>query len=293
MQLPKFHETFIPILKVLVDEDEIYNKDLKKKVYKKFYSNIPENLLQQKTKSGINILEDRIGWGYSYLKMGKFVIYPKRGFIKITKKGREIAKKGNFTIFDLKNDAEFQNYQNNKLQTSDKKDNDILDESPLELIENGISNIETQTKIELLERLKDSDPYFFEKIVLKLLEKMGYGEFFETSKSKDGGIDGIINEDKLGLEKIYIQAKRYTENKVRELDIRNFIGAMSGDTKKGVFITTSTFDNLAIQKANNAHHKIILIDGSKLVDLMYEYNVGIQVKTTYEIKELDNDFFEE
>ena len=105
---------------------------------------------------------------------------------------------------------------------------------------------------------------------------MGYGDFVETSKTGDGGIDGIINEDKLGLDKIYIQAKRYGENKVREKDIRNFIGAMSGDTQKGVFVTTSSFDIKAEKKAGDAHHKIILIDGLKLVDLMHQYNVGVQ-----------------
>ena len=103
----------------------------------------------------------------------------------------------------------------------------------------------------------------------------------------------IINEDKLGLEIIYTQAKRYNEAKVREKDIRNFIGAMSGDTRKGVFITTSTFDESAIIKAKEAHHSIILIDGNKLVDLMHQYNVGVQVKTMYQVKELDSDFFEE
>lgn len=122
---------------------------------------------------------------------------------------------------------------------------------------------------------------------------MGYGEFIETSKSGDGGIDGIINEDKLGLDKIYIQAKRFNENKVREKDIRNFIGAMSGDTNKGVFVTTSLFDTGAIEKAKNAHHKIILLDGNKLVELMHEFNVGVQIKTTYEVKQLDEDFFED
>src|SRR5690606_2961680 len=122
---------------------------------------------------------------------------------------------------------------------------------------------------------------------------MGYCDFVETSKSGDCGIDGIINEDKLGLEKIYTQAKRYGENKVREKDIRNFIGAMSGDTQKGVFVTTSSFDSGAIKKASDAHHTIILIDGIKLVDLMHQYNVGLQIKATYEVKELDMDFFEE
>ena len=148
-------------------------------------------------------------------------------------------------------------------------------------------------KDELLEKLKEIDPFYFEKVILILLKKMGYGDFVETAKTGDGGIDGIINEDKLGLDKIYIQAKRYGENKVREKDIRNFIGAMSGDTQKGVFVTTSSFDDGATKKAHDAHHKIILIDGLKLVDLMHQYNVGIQVKAVYEVKELDNDFFED
>ncbi len=120
---------------------------------------------------------------------------------------------------------------------------------------------------------------------------MGYGDFVDTPKSRDGGIDGIINEDKLGLNKIYIQAKRYNENRVREIDIRNFIGAMSDDTTKGIFVTTSTFDENAIKKARDAHHKIILIDGNDLVDLMYDYSVGLQTSTSYEIKKIDEDFF--
>ncbi len=164
--------------------------------------------------------------------------------------------------------------------------------SPQDLIDSGFSAIKYQIKSELLEKLKTIDPYYFEKVILILLEKMGYGDFIETSKSGDGGIDGIINEDKLGLEKIYIQAKRYNENKVREKDIRNFIGAMSGDTNKGVFVTTSTFDEGAVKKAHEAHHSIILIDGSKLVDLMHTYGVGVQVRNTYEVKEIDEDFFE-
>jgi restriction system protein len=111
----------------------------------------------------------------------------------------------------------------------------------------------------LLEKLKSLDPFYFEKIILILLNKMGYGEFIETSKTGDGGIDGIINQDKLGLEKIYIQAKRYNENKVREKDIRNFIGAMSGDTTKGVFVTTSERDGQGL--SDNSHR---FLSGSPL-----------------------------
>jgi restriction system protein len=144
----------------------------------------------------------------------------------------------------------------------------------------------------LLERLKEIEPFYFEKVILILLKKMGYGEFIETKKTGDGGIDGIINQDQLGISKIYIQAKRYTENKVREKDIRNFIGAMSGDTTNGVFVTTSTFDDGAVEKAKQAHHKIILIDGFRLTDLMFEFGVGVQTINIYEMKKVDEDFFE-
>ena len=168
----------------------------------------------------------------------------------------------------------------------------IKNSTPQDLIDKGFIAIESQVKIDSLEKLKNIDPYYFEKVILILLKKMGYGDFIETSKSNDGGIDGIINEDKLGLDKIYIQAKRYGENKVREKDIRNFIGAMSGDTTKGVFVTTTDFDQGALKKAHDAHHTIILINGVKLVDLMHQYSVGIQTKEVYEVKEIDEDFFE-
>jgi len=227
--------------------------------------------------------------------MAKFVSYPKRGLVQITEKGKNRLKSGKLPLHDLQNDKDFIAHRES---VKSEKENvvetvNIESASPQDLIDSGFSSIQTEVKTNLLEKLKEIDPYYFEKVILILLKKMGYGDFVETSKSGDGGIDGIINEDKLGLEKIYTQAKRYNENKVREKDIRNFIGAMSGDTRKGVFITTSTFDDSAIRKAREAHHSIILIDGAKLVDLMHQNNVGIQVKTVYEVKELDNDFFEE
>lgn len=160
------------------------------------------------------------------------------------------------------------------------------------LIDTGFSAIEAQVKSDLLDKLKNTDPFYFEKVVLTLLGRMGYGESVETPKTGDRGIDGIINQDNLGLEKIYIQAKRYSENKVREKDIRDFIGAMSGNTTKGVFVTTSEFDRQAIKKAYDAPHTIILIDGRKLVELLYQYGVGVQVQNTYEVKAVDENFFE-
>jgi restriction system protein len=297
MELPKYHETFLPILETLNSAESFKSRELAVFVSDNYYSDLPDELLKQKTSSGANVLIDRILWGKSYLKMAKFVSYPKRGEVQITEKGKRALKKGFLTLQELQNDHDFINHRES-VKTEKENDIDVdpikvENASPQDLIDSGFSTIEKQVKSELLEKLKEIDPYYFEKVILILLKKMGYGDFVETSKSGDGGIDGIINEDKLGLEKIYTQAKRYNENKVREKDIRNFIGAMSGDTNKGVFITTSTFDDSAIKKAREAHHSIVLIDGAKLVDLMLQYNVGVQVKTFYEVKEVDNDFFEE
>ena len=292
--LPKYHETFIPILKILNSSGSMKSRELAIRVRNKYYAKLPKELADKKTSSGANTLLDRILWGKSYLKMGKFVSYPKRGQVKITEKEINALQSGELLLSDLKTDPDFINHRSSvKNEKVESIQTEIAEnDSPQDLIDLGFSTIESELKSDLLERLKELDPYYFEKVILILLKKMGYGDFIETSKSGDGGIDGIINEDKLGLEKIYTQAKRYASNKVRETDIRNFIGAMSGDTKKGVFITTSSFDNSAIRKAREAHHTIILIDGSKLVDLMVQYNVGVQVKMTYEIKEVDIDFFE-
>lgn len=290
--LPKFHETFGPIIEVLKDGKVLHTRDLQRIVIEENYANLPQELLTQKTKTGEILINNRIAWGKSYLKKGGYIEYPSRGYVKITEKG--LSQKGDLSLKTVENDSnifDFYTEENSKTNHLDPSKNVIQDASPQDLIDQGFLQLESEIKIELLQRLKNLDPYYFEKVVLLLLKKMGYGEFTETPKSGDGGIDGIINEDKLGLDKIYIQAKRYTENKVRELDIRNFIGAMSGDTNKGVFVTTSSFDSSAELKAKSAHHKIILIDGRKLVDLMLEFNVGVQVKTVYEVKQLDEDFF--
>jgi restriction system protein len=290
-ELPKFQETFKPILDILSSGEIMHHRELLKRVVDKYYSNLPKVLLEQKTKSGEILILNRIAWGKSYLKKGGYIIYPERAMVQITEKGKK-SNEGQLQLSEVEGETNFLNFYSEEKTKNIPNNAEIINSSPQDLIDKGFSEIETQVKSELLEKLKNIDPYYFEKVILKLLKKMGYGDFIETSKSGDGGIDGIINEDKLGLDKIYIQAKRYGENKVREKDIRNFIGAMSGDTNKGVFVTTSDFDKGAHQKAHDAHHTIILIDGNKLVDLMHQYNVGIQIKATYEVKELDEDFFE-
>lgn len=291
IEIPKFHETFIPILKVLENGETLQAREMYQKVIDRFYPDLTKEQLEQTTKSGDRLIINRIAWGKSYLKKGGYIEFPKRGFVKITEKGMKNAS-ANLTLNQVENSENFLKFYNEEDPKASETPSKLQNASPEDLIEEGFNMIDVQVKDELLEKLKTIDPFYFERVILILLKKMGYGDFIETSKTGDGGIDGIINEDKLGLDKIYIQAKRYGENKVREKDIRNFIGAMSGDTQKGVFVTTSSFDSAAIKKAHDAHHTIILIDGQKLVDLMYQYNVGIQIKATYEVKVLDNDFFE-
>jgi restriction system protein len=289
-EIPKFHQTFVPILKILSDGEVLSSRELINKVIQKYYSHLPQELLSVKTKSGEILIANRIAWGKSYLKKGGFIVFPERGKVKITEKGLESADK-NIKLKDVENAKSFLGFykeENNKRVVDVKRFNS----TPQDLIDDGFSQIENTIKSDLLEKLKSIDPYYFEKVILILLKKMGYGDFVETSKSRDGGIDGVINEDKLGLDKIYIQAKRYSGNMVREKEIRDFIGAMSGDTHKGVFVTTSDFNEEAVKKANDAHHRIILINGEKLVDLMHDYNIGTQIKSTYLIKEIDQDFFD-
>ncbi|MGV8878352.1 MAG: restriction endonuclease [Sphingobacteriaceae bacterium] len=290
MDIPKFDETFLPILETLKTGKIYKTRDLIDEVKTRFYTELSEDQLRQETKSGDLLIDNRIAWGKSYLKKGGYVIFPSRGHVQISEKGKNHSAK--LTVRDLENETSiFDFYKKETAKFDTVPETNVS--SPQDLIDEGVKRIDDDVKTELLAKLKGTNPYFFEKVVLRLLKKMGYGEFIETAKSGDGGIDGIINEDQLGLDKIYIQAKRFNEGKVRETDIRNFIGAMSGDTNKGVFVTTSDFDIKALEKARSAHHKIICVDGKKLVGLMHKFNVGIQIKTTYEIKQVDEDFFDE
>lgn len=290
--VPKYHETFLPILRILEKHGTISTNALKGLVVREYYADLPKELLEEKTKTGQILVLNRIGWGKAYLKQGEYIKQPSRAVVEITEKGKGALKRGQLTLKELLKDKDF---LRNRKQTTRSKgvEEEHETESPQDLIDTGFRSIEGQVKSDLLSRLRAIDPYYFQKVILLLLEKMGYGDRLETPKSGDGGIDGVINQDKLGLDKIYIQAKRYNDNKVRETEIRSFIGAMSRDANKGIFVTTSSFDDKAVHKARDAGQKIILIDGEMLADLMYRHGVGVQVRDTYEIKQVDEDFFDE
>lgn len=291
-ELPKFHETFMPILDILSDGEVYDYGDLRKCVILRHYVTLPDKLMSQKTRNGDLVISNRIGWGKSYLKQAGYIMQPSRGLVQITPKGLAAFRTGSLTLKEVKADPEFIKYHGGERQRQTEASVRIAEEqTPQDMIDSGVQLLEEQTKHEILERLKTVDHFYFEKIVNELFEKMGYGGARTTVKTGDGGIDGIINQDELGLDRIYVQAKRYTDHNVREPDIRNFIGAMSSDTQKGIFVTTSAFDAKAIEKAQKALHKIILIDGGRLAELMYKYGIGVQVKNTYEVKSIDEDYF--
>lgn len=174
-------------------------------------------------------------------------------------------------------------------------DADIFD--PVEQIEDGINRIEAEVGEELLERLRDSHPDFFEQAVVELLLAMGYGGTEQRGRriggSGDGGVDGVIDQDALGLDRIYVQAKRYKAgNNISRETIQAFVGALHGfGASRGVFLTTSDFTAAAVEYANAVQSRVILIDGDRLVGLMIKYRVGVQVRRTYSTVEVDSDFF--
>ena len=289
MGLPTALQTTLPILKSLSTETsaiqvhDLYKKTLNHEI------KLTEEERQQKMPKGVLYINDRLSWGKTFLKKVGLVEYPTRGYVKITTQGLDLLTK-KITLDELIK----------LIDDAYKADDEAVPSesdvgSPTESIADAVHTIEQELSNNLLEKLQSTNPYYFEKIVLKLFKEMRYGDFAETSKSGDKGIDGIMTEDALGFECIYVQAKRYqTGNLVREPEIRNFIGAMSGDVRKGIFVTTSSFHDLAIKKAETSHnHKIMLIDGKRLVALMIKYNIGVQIKDVYETKEIDIDFFEE
>jgi len=295
--MPKFDETMLPILKVLQSGKILTMQELSVELQLNYFD-LTEEEKKETVSNGYSRFFDRVSWGRTYLKKAGLLEQPERSRVKITKEGIKVISSEIKAI-----DVNFLNHYpsfiaflaGGKQKTKEEIGEAVIKQfSPQDMIDIGFQDIQDTLKSDLLEKLCNTNPYFFEKVVLILFQKMGYGDFQETPKSGDGGIDGIISQDKLGLEKIYIQAKRYSDdNKVREPAIRNFIGAMSRDVSKGIFVTTSNFDEAAVKKAKDANHKIILIDGEKLTELMIKNSVGVQIKTSYDVKELDNDFFEQ
>lgn len=302
-QAPKRGELFIPVLDVIQGGEKLYVNEISERVIKKHYPNLPPEVLGVRLKSGQLKIVNTVGWAVSALGIAKLIATPERGKKQITDKGLAVLATGKYTPQDLHSDKDFIAYYNRKAG-SDKEtrkntlevDNTQLgDDTPSETIEQAVLQIEEQVKASLLDILRQIHWYDFEEVILVLLERMGYGSFETTPKSNDGGIDGIVNQDELGFEKMYIQAKRYKDSSiVRAGEMRHFIGSLSGySTRKGIFVTTSEFDRKSQEVAENAKGcEIILIDGNQLVDLMYKHDCGVRLSQSYEVKEVDAGFFD-
>jgi restriction system protein len=300
--IPDFQSVMLPLLQFLGKNDEVSMKIIKEGMIKHF--NISKDEQEQKTPNGKQLTYyNRIAWAISYLRMAELINSPQRGTYKISNDGKNILKNPpeKISVKYLKNISNFNKNVNsgkNKKVTDDEKEHEIEEKTPDEIFEFSYNQIIDNLKIQLKQKLNESSPYFFEQIVLDLLLKMGYGgsdnENGEvTKKSADEGIDGIIKEDKLGLDKIYIQAKKW-EKQVGRPEIQKFVGALQGKrAKKGVFITTSEFSRDAYDYVNNLDVAIILIDGEKLSQYMVENELGISLKNEYKVYSIDNDYFEE
>ncbi len=252
------------------------------------------------------IFDNRVGWARFYLTKAGLLKSEKRGTHQITEQGIKFLKTNPTALRtkDLDNFKEFKDFTNsirkkNKSGTKDSQKETIeTEETPEESLEYAYQKLKFDLSRDLLDTIKSCSPFFFENLVVDLLTKMGYGGSRidagkAIGKSGDGGIDGIIKEDKLGLDTIFIQAKRW-DNTVPVREIRDFAGALlSKKARKGIFISTSNFPKSAYEFVSSIEHKIILIDGEKLTDLMFEFNVGLSTQSNYEVKKIDSDYFDE
>ncbi|KAA3439345.1 restriction endonuclease [Rufibacter hautae] len=304
MAIPDYQTIMLPLLKFSSDGKEHKTREAVEALAT--YFNLTQEDLTELLPSGTQpTFSNRVGWATTYLKKAGLLESSKKSYFNVTERGRKVLAE-NPTTINVKFLNQFPEFIDFKLATnsngSGSTQQSPITEStstPEEILENAYQGIRQELVEEILTKIKALTPSFFEKLVVQLLVKMGYGGSFREAgkalgKSGDGGIDGIIKEDILGLDVIYIQAKRWDNNPVGRPDIQSFVGALAGQgAKKGVFITTSRFSSDAIAYTPRNETKIVLIDGQQLAQYMIDYNLGVSVSKSYEVKKLDLDFFEE
>ncbi|MDP2506958.1 restriction endonuclease [Oceanobacter sp. 3_MG-2023] len=298
MTIPKHDEIRVPALSLLSERGQLKLKEFEGPLAQHF--ELTNEELQEEYESGNGkIFYDRISWALSYMNMAGLLNKPKRGVYEISELGKEKLKTpkliNNFIA------AKIVKQQKNK--PTKESDVAVSNESltPQEELYSSAQKIRESKYQEIIDTILSKTPREFEKLVVMLLQKMGYGGEIKqsgsvTSYTNDGGIDGIIKEDVLGLGRIHIQAKRYAQNNsVGREEIQKFVGALAvAQSNKGVFITTSSFSSGAATYASslNGSTTLILIDGSQLAAYLYEYGVGLQIEQTIEIKKLDSEFWD-
>lgn len=303
--IPKYEEIMLPLLEYLRDGKEHSISDTVDALAN--YFELSEKEQRELLPSGRQpVFRNRVAWARTYLKKAGLLTSPKRAYLKISDLGIELLSENPKEInakFLTRYDGftEFRSIKRRDKKSSiSEVENSHIEatQTPEESLEYAYQKLKNDLTKEVLDTIKSCSPAFFEKMVIDLLLAMGYGGSRKEAgqamgKSGDGGIDGIINEDKLGLDIIYLQVKRW-ENTVPVKEIRDFTGALaSKKAKKGIFITTSNFPKSVYEFVGKVEYKIILIDGERLAELMIENNVGLTTINTYEIKMIDSDYFDE
>ena len=301
MAVPKFFEFFEAFLKAVSDGELHSAKDVRNNIANSM--KLTEEDLAEMLPSGTQrTFDNRVAWARTYLDKAGLIETPMRGKYHITEEGiRALASNEKIDIAYLEKSEEFKNYHNVTTQNTSIEIQDEKNETPLEILESAHKQYLSALASQLMDEVMKLTPVEFERLVVKLLLKMGYGSGIEgagmvTQASNDGGIDGIIKEDQLGFSHIYIQAKQWAlEQIVGKPEIQKFVGALQGQqAQKGLFITTARFSSGAIQYANNLLGvKVVSVDGSALTKLMIKHSVGVSLEQTYEVKKIDSDFFAE
>lgn len=305
MAIPNYQTLMLPVLKLAADNTEHKFSQAVEALADEF--NLSAEERAEVLPSGSQaVFNNRVGWARSYLKQAGLLESPKRGYFKITDVGVTLLQTNPSKIdaSDLEKFPEFIEFKNRKKEKTEKENfTEIATgeedaNTPEDLLSSAYTKLRNALESEILSAVMDASPSFFERLVVDLLVKMGYGGNRKDAgkamgKSGDGGIDGIINEDRLGLDVIYIQAKRW-EGTVGRPEIQKFAGALQGQrARKGVFITTSSYTRDALAYVSTIDLKIILIDGEMLSTLMADHNVGVSTVGQYQVKKLDTDYFDE
>ncbi len=291
----------LPLLKLASDEKEHYIREAIDKLAETLH--ISEGERKELLPSGKQaVFDNRAGWARTYMAKAGLLENTRRGYFRITQRGLEVLQQNPAEINTdfLSQFPEFREFKSIRKSESDEKDEseELANKTPEEILELAYQKMRDDLTDKLLNTIKTCSPSFFERLVIDLLLNMGYGGTRKDAgkaigKTGDGGIDGIIKEDRFGLDIIYIQAKRW-EASVGRPEIQKFAGALQGQrARKGIFITTSNFTKEAEQYVSNIDSKIILIDGDYLAQLMIDHNVGVHTSSSYEIKGIDSDYFTE
>ncbi|MDM0073970.1 restriction endonuclease [Variovorax sp. J2P1-59] len=311
MPIPDYQSVMLPLLRLAASGPEHRVREAVEKLAAEFQLSDSERaeLLPSGTAP---LFDNRVGWARTYLKQAGLLTSPKRGMFQITERGRSLIAENpsKIDVALLDRFDEFRSFRMRRREGSAETSGEPrtigtlepqqelpTDQTPEDLLASAYRRLRSGLELEIIEQAKAATPAFFERLVIDLLVSMGYGGSREDAgraigKSGDGGIDGMIKEDKLGLDVIYVQAKKW-EGTVGRPEIQKFAGALQGQrASKGVFITTSSYTREAIEYAGIINSKIILIDGQQLAALMVDHNVGVSTVGMYELKKLDTDYFE-